>query len=194
MFTSCPLHESTWLAQCPMTSLDINSAIFSLFRVLLACLAVAFRLPWSPPYISITYHRYPPHSICTLSLIGFIFLPYVCCIHTPTLIQYLKVRKNNTHCILDEGAVLYEIAARRAEVGCATHDILTCQSYKAIQANAPRLVSLHCKQVDRLQTLLAKHHCPELLDELPPVQANVAADKPLKELLHKGTDDITGMQ
>jgi hypothetical protein len=171
-----------------MTSLDINSAIFSLFRVLLACLAAFPRL--LVKYLLLTI----PSTYNTLSLIGFIVLPYVCCIHTPTLIQYLKVRKNNTHCILDEGAVLYEIAARRAEVGCATHDILTCQSYKAIQANAPRLVSLHCKQVDRLQTLLAKHHCPELLDELPPVQANVAADKPLKELLHKGTDDITGMQ
>jgi hypothetical protein len=100
------------------------------------------------------------------------------------------MQKNKTHCILDEGAVVNEIAARRAEVGFATHDILTCQSYKAIQENAPQLVFLHYKQVDKLQTLLAKHHCPELLDELP-VEENLARDKPLKVLLHKRTDNIT---
>jgi len=104
--------------------------------------------------------------------------------------QVFKMQKNKTHCILDEGAVVNEIAARRAEVGFATHDILTCQSYKAIQENAPQLVFLHYKQVDKLQTLLAKHHCPVLLDELP-VEENLARDKPLKVLLHKRTDNIT---
>ena len=40
--------------------------------------------------------------------------------------------------------------------------------------------------VDKLQKLLAKHHCPEMLmlDEMP-VKTNVAADKTLKVLLNK---------
>ena len=104
--------------------------------------------------------------------------------------RQFQVRKNSTHCILNEGAVVNDIAARRSEVGVATHDMLTCQSYKAIQENAPQLVFLHYKQVDKLQTLLAKHHCPVLLDELP-VEENLARDKPLKVLLHKRTDNIT---
>ena len=82
-----------------------------------------------------------------------------------------------------------EIAANSAEVGFSTHRLLTCQSYKAIQENAPQLVFLHYKQVDKLQKLLAKHHCPEMLGELP-IRANMAEDKSLKVLLHKkGTDE-----
>mmetsp|Transcript_16243 Transcript_16243/g.27438 ORF Transcript_16243/g.27438 Transcript_16243/m.27438 type:complete len:346 (-) Transcript_16243:49-1086(-) len=100
-----------------------------------------------------------------------------------------NVRKNNTHCILDEESFVNEIAANSAEVGISTHRLLTCQSYKAIQENAPQLVFLHYKQVDKLQKLLAKHHCPELLAELP-IRANMAEDKSLKVLLHKkGTDE-----
>eukprot|EP00984_Skeletonema_dohrnii_P000366 scaffold121_cov108-Skeletonema_dohrnii-CCMP3373.AAC.2 len=100
-----------------------------------------------------------------------------------------NVRKNNTHCILDEESFVNEIAANDTEVGFSTHRLLTCQSYKAIQENAPQLVFIHYKQVDKLQKLLAKHHCPELLDELP-IRSNMAEDKSLKVLLHKkGTDE-----
>ena len=100
-----------------------------------------------------------------------------------------NVRKNNTHCILDEGSLLNDIAANVAEVGFSTHRLLTCQSYEAIQDNSPQLVFLHSKQLDKLQKILAKHHCPEMLDELP-IKANVAGDKSLQVLLHKkGTDE-----
>jgi len=51
-------------------------------------------------------------------------------------------------------------------------------------------VFLHYKQVNKLQTLLAKHHCPELLDELP-IEVNVAEDKELKVFLHIGKDDVS---
>ena len=106
-----------------------------------------------------------------------------------TVATKFNVRKNNTHCILDERSFVNDIAANSAEVGISTHRLLTCQSYKAIQENAPQLVFLHYKQVDKLQKLLAKHHCPEMLDELP-IRANMAEDKSLKVLLHKkGTDE-----
>ena len=82
------------------------------------------------------------------------------------------------------------IARRHREVGGGATKILTCQLYNTIQENAPHLVFLHYKQVDKLQAFLAKHHCPELLDELP-VEENLARDKPLKILLHKRTDNIT---
>lgn len=95
-----------------------------------------------------------------------------------------KIQKNNSHCILDEGSFVNEIAANGAEVGFSTHRLLTCQSYEAIQDNSPQLVFLHYKQVDKLQRLLAKHHCPEMLDDLP-IKANVAASKPLQVMLHK---------
>ena len=104
-----------------------------------------------------------------------------------------NVRKNSTHCILDENSFVKEIAANEAEVGFSTHRLLTCQSYKAIQENANQLVFLHYKQVDKLQKLLAKHHCPEMLDELP-IKANDSSNKSLKVLLHKnGTDESTNL-
>jgi len=100
------------------------------------------------------------------------------------------VAKNRTHCILDEGSVVDFIARRHREVGGGVPNILTCRSYNTIQENAPQLVFLHYKQVNKLQTLLAKHHCPELLDELP-IEVNVAEDKELKVFLHIGKDDVS---
>jgi hypothetical protein len=103
--------------------------------------------------------------------------------------QVFKMQKNKTHCILDEEALANAIAARTSEVGFATHDILTCRSYKSIQENAPQLVFLHYKQVDKLQAFLAKHHCPEMLDQLP-IKSNVAEDKPVKVLVNRATNNI----
>jgi hypothetical protein len=37
------------------------------------------------------------------------------------------------------------------------------------------MVFVHYKQANKLQKLLAKHHCPELLEE-PPTEANVATE------------------
>lgn len=101
------------------------------------------------------------------------------------------VAKNATHCILDEGSVLDKIAHGHREVGGGAPGIFTCKLYKGLQERAPLLVFLHYKQVDKLQMLLAKHHCQELLDrdELP-IKANVSANKTLKILLnHGGTNE-----
>lgn len=40
------------------------------------------------------------------------------------------------------------------------------------------MIFLRYKQSNKLQRLLAKHHCPELLDD-PPTEKNVAKDKPM---------------
>lgn len=89
---------------------------------------------------------------------------------------------NGTHCILDELVLINTIAAQDNEIGFSTHRLLTCQLYEAIHESAPKLVFLHYKQLDKLQRLLAKHHCPELSNELP-VKKNVAGDKALKVLI-----------
>ena len=46
------------------------------------------------------------------------------------------------------------------------------------EQNTPNMIVLHYKQANKLQKLLAKHHCPELLEE-PPIEANVAKEKRL---------------
>eukprot|EP00985_Skeletonema_marinoi_P020733 scaffold12395_cov162-Skeletonema_marinoi.AAC.1 len=93
----------------------------------------------------------------------------------------LSAKKNGTvECILEEGPVVDLIAKREGEVQFATHDILNCASYEALQDNGPQLVIINYKQVDKLQALLAKHHCPQL--ELP-VRENIAADKSMDVFL-----------
>eukprot|EP00984_Skeletonema_dohrnii_P004869 scaffold1714_cov78-Skeletonema_dohrnii-CCMP3373.AAC.1 len=99
------------------------------------------------------------------------------------------ISKNETHCILDEGSMVDWIAKRHREVGGGTTGILTCKLYDALQENAPQLVFLNYKQIDNLQTLLAnKHHCPELLDELP-IKVNVANEKEQKIFLYDGNEN-----
>jgi|AntRauTorckE5430_2_1112549.scaffolds.fasta_scaffold10464_1 hypothetical protein len=86
------------------------------------------------------------------------------------------INRNETHCLLDEGPAINMIKRRVMEIGMGSPEILTCKAYKAIEENEPNIAFLHYKQVNKLQRLLAQHHCPELLDE-PPLETNVAKDK-----------------
>mmetsp|Transcript_65045 Transcript_65045/g.96079 ORF Transcript_65045/g.96079 Transcript_65045/m.96079 type:complete len:376 (+) Transcript_65045:32-1159(+) len=98
------------------------------------------------------------------------------------------ITKNETHCILDTETMVDLIAKGHREVGAGAPKLLTCKLYDALQENAPQLVFLNYKQIDKLQTLLAKHHCPELLDELP-IKINVADDKEQKIFLYDGNHE-----
>mmetsp|Transcript_2649 Transcript_2649/g.4808 ORF Transcript_2649/g.4808 Transcript_2649/m.4808 type:complete len:353 (-) Transcript_2649:444-1502(-) len=96
--------------------------------------------------------------------------------------QHFHIDRNQTHCILDEGPAIDMIKERVQEIGIGSPEILTCKTYKAIEENEPHMIFLHYKQVNKLQRLLAKHHCPELLDE-PPMERNVAKGKPMSVYL-----------
>ena len=102
---------------------------------------------------------------------------------------HLDVRKNDTHCILDEEAFLQVIADKDVEIGMSTHRLLTCQTFQAMEENAPQLVILNYKQIDKLNELLAKRYCPEMLDELP-MNSNAATDNPMKVLLRRNGTDV----
>lgn len=86
-----------------------------------------------------------------------------------------NIVRNNTHCILDEMPVVDLIENRVQEVGLGSPEILTCKAYEAIEQNAPNMIFMHYKQADKLQKLLAKHHCPELMEE--PSRVNTAKGK-----------------
>lgn len=101
------------------------------------------------------------------------------------------VEGNQTHCILSEGPVVKFIENRVNEIGAGSPEILTCAAYEAIERNAPNMIVVHYKQANKLQKLLAKHHCPELLEELP-TKANVSKEKNLAVYLRlqKGGADV----
>lgn len=97
---------------------------------------------------------------------------------------------NDTHCTLDEVAVVDLIEKRLGEVGYGSSNILTCKAYEAIEQNAPNMIFMHYTQADKLQKLLAKHHCPELMEE--PSRVNMAKSKGMEVYLRlkKGKDIV----
>ncbi len=93
-------------------------------------------------------------------------------------ISEFHMERNETHCTLDEEPVVDLIESGFEEVGFGSSKILTCNAFEAIEQNAPNMVLVHYKQANKLQKLLAKHHCPELTDEeWHPTESNVASKK-----------------
>lgn len=84
---------------------------------------------------------------------------------------------NRTHCILDERPVVSLIEKRVHEIGMGAPEILTCRTYDSIKENAPNMLFMNYKQANKLQRVLANHHCPELLAEGGVVEANLASQK-----------------
>jgi len=131
------------------------------------------------------------HHMCRMNYQGplqYLYKPNPkgdCCQH---VYNKTVITKNETHCILDAESMVDWIAKGHREVGGGAPKVLTCKLYDALQENAPQLVFLNYKQIDKLQTLLAKHHCPELLDELP-IKINVADDKEQKIFLYDGNHE-----
>lgn len=93
-------------------------------------------------------------------------------------IVHKNLHHNKTHCILDEAHIIQIIQTRKHEIGTGTHDLLTCDTFDALEENAPNMIFIHYKQVNKLQRLIAKNHCPDLVDK-PPVEFNVALKKSL---------------
>ncbi len=101
------------------------------------------------------------------------------------LYAQVVVSNNDTHCIINEKMMGKMIAQGHREVGGGSPSILTCSLFTALQLNRTQFVFLHYKQLDKLQPLLAKYHCPELLDKLP-LRMNIAVDKQDNIFLYDG--------
>ena len=59
-----------------------------------------------------------------------------------------------------EDELMEVIQTKEAEIGNGSTRLLNCQAYDAIEENAPNLLFLDYAKVERLMTLLTKHHCP----------------------------------
>lgn len=92
--------------------------------------------------------------------------------------DYVHVKKNETHCVIEDEAELMKNIIERPlwEVGYDTDVILSCELYDAIDDNNPNILMVNYKHVDELQGVLAKHHCPEI-QHLLPLHDNVASQK-----------------
>ena len=80
----------------------------------------------------------------------------------------------NNQCQVTEEKLGKTIKEKRYEIGDGVLRLLTCELYQSIKDNRPNLVFMHYTQASRLQKLLAKHHCPDVTED---VRINVGAVK-----------------
>lgn len=92
-----------------------------------------------------------------------------------------RVQLTAEKCIVPEELVTGIIRQRQYEVKYGAQDILSCNVFDAIKEHGPNFIFLDYKQANKLQRLVSKHHCPELLEK--PVEENLSAEKTMKILL-----------
>jgi hypothetical protein len=87
---------------------------------------------------------------------------------------------DQNRCIIDEEHLVSIIKGRENEIG---YRFMTCNFFDGIAQNNPsNLVFVHYKQAGKLQHVLAKHHCPHILKDLP-ITENVASDKVIQPFI-----------
>ena len=98
------------------------------------------------------------------------------------------VEVNKNRCTIDEKQLIRIIKGKEREIGIGAPEILTCKFFDSIAQNDPsNLVIVDYKQANKLQTILAKKHCPHILKDLP-IATNVAADKEMQPFVRLKTD------
>lgn len=97
--------------------------------------------------------------------------------------QQIPLLRNETTCIVqDEEALIDNVIEKGfAEIGTTTNVMLDCRVQQAIEDHGPNMIMINYKQVDRLQHILGKNFCPELLGVQ--VHANVAENKSIDVLV-----------
>lgn len=67
-------------------------------------------------------------------------------------------------CVTDENTLMTNIKENTNEIWTGDSVILTCDAYDAIEKNAPNMIFMNYKQANKLQVLLAKYNCPNLME------------------------------
>lgn len=101
----------------------------------------------------------------------------------------VSVQKNETACVIyNERRLIHNVIKKNKwEIGFDTNNILSCPLHEAIDDNAPNMIMTNYKQADRLQKVLAKHHCPDLMSEVP-TRINFSKDKTVNAFVHTEDD------
>lgn len=94
-------------------------------------------------------------------------------------------------CVIPEIELVAAIKKKTAEIGFGSTEILTCDSYDALDDNAPNFVFVHYKQASRLQKLLAKRFCPVELDQPTAVKNMFSEKAEIRVMLQNNNDDRT---
>lgn len=90
-----------------------------------------------------------------------------------------KTHREENKCIIEEDGLRDLVKSRRVEIGKGIFDSLTCTVFKEMDDNKPKIIFMNYKQADRLQLVLAKQFCPNLIsNEVEfPIHRNDGASK-----------------
>ena len=88
-------------------------------------------------------------------------------------------------CITKEDTLISVIEEQTAEIEHGEPQMLNCDTHDAIENNAPNMMFMHYKQLDKLQRLLAKYNCPHMLEE-GALHINVGNEKDRTALVQVG--------
>lgn len=100
-----------------------------------------------------------------------------------------KENDGTKSCIVEEGALIEEMIQKRTrEIGSGTQDSFSCETFDALENSRPNMILLNYHQADKLQNMIAKHHCPELLPKLP-IHANVATSNKIANFVRLKVDE-----
>ena len=84
-------------------------------------------------------------------------------------------QNDGSRCVMNEKDFIQKVIKPRfGELDDGASSITTCRFYDAIKTNFPQMVFVRYKQADRIQKVLAKYHCPELIDN--PVHDNIGGE------------------
>ena len=93
---------------------------------------------------------------------------------------------DESYCMISEQELIQMIQSRTREIGYGNVETLTCNFYDAVDTNHPNLVFMHYSHANRLQAILAKHHCPELLlDRGGAKESNTSKGKSIDKIFVK---------
>lgn len=100
-------------------------------------------------------------------------------------------KRQQNKCYVEEKKLInVAIKKKESEIGIGASELLQCETFEAIKANAPNMVFLDYKYGNDLQKLLAGKYCPNLVDL--PVESNVASVKEFEALVKmKNSETVT---
>lgn len=92
----------------------------------------------------------------------------------------VKTHREEDKCIIEEDGLRDLVKSRRVELGKGIFDSLSCTVFKEMDDSKPRIIFMNYKQADRLQMVLARHFCPNLISNNEsgfPIHKNDGASK-----------------
>lgn len=108
---------------------------------------------------------------------------------TPTaFIDAATISEDGKKCVVDESRLIQAITEGVNEMGGSVYKSLTCNNYDALEENSPNFVFMDFRKIDQLQTILAKHVCPDLMSKVP-IHANESGNRELTGYIRMDTGD-----